>query len=98
MLENCLIFGKVLCVVVFKIVSLGLFQAVVTIGNGNRVSFWLDNWSTNSALKDLIPNLYTLNNMKLCTVKEGCQMIFGDIGFGRPFWRRLRLSEKETCM
>jgi hypothetical protein len=39
-------------------------QSVVLVGNGKRVKFWLDDWTTTGSLADQFPALFRLTNDK----------------------------------
>ncbi|KAM0016914.1 putative reverse transcriptase zinc-binding domain-containing protein [Helianthus debilis subsp. tardiflorus] len=39
-------------------------------GKGDNVRFWLDHWLDNGCLKDSFPDLFRLENNKLCTMED----------------------------
>jgi hypothetical protein len=75
------------------------FSQCVTrkIGNGNHTSFWLDNWSGDTSLKDRFPRLFSISNQKEASVAEvwnpECE-----VERWRFHWRRRFFVWEETML
>ncbi|XP_073265516.1 uncharacterized protein [Populus alba] len=52
------------CVTDSRLQDIVKHQSIILVGNGKRIKFWLDDWTTTGCLADQFPSLFWLSNNK----------------------------------
>ncbi|GMQ00419.1 hypothetical protein CsSME_00047514 [Camellia sinensis var. sinensis] len=69
-------------------------NSVIKVGNGRRISFWKDHWSSNCSLRSMFPRLFDLSVNKESTLKQMIDRKNSSDGWSFLFRRVLRAWEE----